>query len=360
MTLSSKFSLFFSIVVAFVAAETNWAWGGVQVSADGSTIYAYQYKNAGFVFRSRDSGKSFNQLDQDTASGYWGEGGIDANGTTIILGSTNAGGVIESLDGGETWHDVQSLPSYSDVHMYSAMAINDDGTEMYAGVSNSGPLFRKSGQGAWRRLNVPDKIPRNSVTCNSIDISKDGKNIYVADDDTESEILTSSDHGDTWSRIQVTNDESKLYPYSVAVAKEDPRTMVVGLTDFGLTTGALFVSTDAGQTFQDLRAQTQAIPFLSVRVSGDGKYMLAGSSNLWGSDSTPAEQRGKLFLSSDQGATWDTIELSESLPQGFDVSMSRDGKIMVAVGSARNQTKMFISNDYGQSWADADDRFHYD
>ena len=43
MTLSSKFSLFFSIVVAFVAAETNWAWGGVQVSVDGDAELAANY-----------------------------------------------------------------------------------------------------------------------------------------------------------------------------------------------------------------------------------------------------------------------------------------------------------------------------
>ena len=73
-------------------------------------------------------------------------------------------------------------------------------------------------------------------------ISKDGKSVYVADDNTESEILTSSDHDDTWSHIQVTSDAT-LYPYSVAVAKEDPRAIVVDLTDFELTAGALFVST---------------------------------------------------------------------------------------------------------------------
>ena len=190
-------------------------------------------------------------------------------------------------------------------------------------------------------------------------ISKDGKSIFIADDDTESEILTSSDHGDTWSHIQVTSDAT-LYPYSEAIAKEDPRAMVVGLTYFELTSGALFVSTDAGQTFQDLRAQTQALPFASVSISGDGKYILAGSINLWGSDSTPDEQRGQLFLSNDQGATWNTIELSKSLPKGFGASMSRDGKIMVAIGSSRDELKMFISNDYGQTWADADDRVHFD
>ena len=135
---------------------------------------------------------------------------------------------------------------------------------------------------------------------------------------------------------------------------------MVGLTDFELTSGALFVSTDAGQTFQDLRAQTQALPFASVSISGDGKYILAGSINLWGSDSTPDEQRGQLFLSNDQGATWNTIELSKSLPKGFGASMSGDGKIMVAIGSSRDESKMFISNDYGQTWGDADDRVHFD
>lgn len=355
----ATFSFFVSLVAfAVVAADMDYAWGGVQVSADGSTIYAYQYKNGGNAYRSLDSGKSFHVLDYDAVSGYWGSGAIDANGTTILLGSTNAGGVIESLDGGDTWHDVKSLPKYSSVHMYSAMAINDDATVMFAGVSNAGHLFRKKGQGEWKPLQVPDKIPRNSVTLNSIDISKDGKNIYVADDDTESEILTSSDHGDTWSKIRVTKD-AELYPYSVAVAKEDPSTMVVGLTDFELETGALFVSTDGGQTFNDLTAQTQALPFASVCVSCDGRYILAGSSNLWGGDETPAEQQGHLFLSNDRGATWKTIELSRSFPKGFEtLSMSRDGKIMAAIGSDFGITEMFISNDYGQTWADTNNRIH--
>ena len=363
----ATFSFFVALVaVAFVAADIDYSWGGVEVSADGSTIYAYQYQSAGSVFRSRDSGKSFHELDVYVASGWWGVGAIDANGTTIILGSTNAGGVIDSLDGGETWQDVESLPSYSQVHDYSAMAINDDATEMFAGVTNSGHLFRKKGQGEWKPLQIHGEF-WNSVWCTSIDISKDGKNIYVADADIESEILTSSDHGDTWSYIRVTNDDSDLGPYSVAVAKEDPSTMVVGLSDFGLRTGALFVSTDGGQTFNNLTAQTQALPFVSVRVSGDGRYILAASCNLWASDKTPAEQQGHLFLSNDRGATWKTIELPRSCPGGVTVlSMSRDGKIMAAIGTASGKemgkqyvSEMFISNDYGQTWADTQDRIHY-
>lgn len=237
------------------------------------------------------------------------------------------------------------------------MAINDDATEMFAGVSNSGHLFRKKGQEDWKPLHIPDKIPRNSVTLNSIDISKDGKNIYVADDDTASEILTSSDHGDTWSNIRVTND-ANLWPFSVAVAKEDPSTMVVGLTDFELETGALFVSTDGGLTFNNLTAQTQALPFKSISVSCDGRYILAGSFNI---RCAPADQQGHLFLSNDRGATWKTIELSRSLPCGFSSSsMSRDGKIMAAIGSDFGVTEMFISNDYGQTWADTNHRIHDD
>ena len=361
----APFSFYVSLVaavvaVAFVAADMDYSWGGVQVSADGSTIYAYQYKNGGSAYRSLDSGKSFHSLDYNAVSGWLGTGAIDANGTTIILGSTNAGGVLESLDGGDTWHDVESLPSYSDVHMYEAMAINDDATEMFAGVSNSGHLFRKKGQDEWKHLQIPGKIPFNSVSCNSIAISKDGSNVYVADDNMASEILASSDHGDTWSNIRVTND-AELYPLSVAFAKEDPSTMVVGMTDFGLSSGALFVSTDGGQTFSDLTAQTQAMPFARISISCDGRYILAGSVNLWGTDKLPWEQQGHLFLSNDRGATWNTIEFPRSLPVGFQrLSMSRDGKIMAAIGEDFSVTKMYISNDYGQTWADTNDRIHHD
>lgn len=352
------FVVLLALVISFGRAE-DWSWGGTQVSADGSTIYAYQYRNGGRVFQSRDRGRTFQVLDDDKASGYWGVGGIDANGTTILLGSTNAGGIIKSLDGGQVWNDVQSLPRYSDQHMYSAIGISDDGKEMYVGASNSGPLFRKRGNDNWEKVKIPNKIPRNAITCFSIDMSEDGQNVYIADFDTASEILVSPNHGDTWSTIQVT-DDSELYPQSIAVAKENKNVMAIGFSDFELENGALFVSTDAGQTFSDVTAQTGALPFEDLSISSDGRYVLASTMNLWGTDSTPPEKRGRLFLSTDQGSTWKTIEVSKSVTQGFTgLSMSRDGNTMIAIGSSRDHTYMFISNDYGVSWANANDRCHY-
>ena len=150
----------------------------------------------------------------------------------------------------QSWHNVKFLPLYSGVHIYSTIVMNDDGLEKYASVSNSGPLFRNKEGDTWERVHIPDKIPRNTITSTSsqsMDISiKDSKNVYAALFFANSEILASYDHGDTWSRIQVIDESLKLYPYSLAVGKEDQSTMVVGFSDSQLKGGALFVSIDAG------------------------------------------------------------------------------------------------------------------
>ena len=260
----------------------------------------------------------------------------------------------------QSWHNVKFLPLYSGVHIYSTIVMNDDGLEKYASVSNSGPVWRNKGGEKWEKCHIPDKLPWNTITTISsqaMDISKDGKNVYAADFNTNSEILASYDHGDTWSSIQVCNESLKLYPYSLAVGKDDQSTMVVGFSDFEMTGGGLFVSTDAGKSFKDVTAQTQSMAFDTVSMSGDGKYILAGSNNLWASDESPPDKQGHLFLSTDRGSTWKKIEFPEQTYKGFfDSSMSRDGKVMVTIGSNDDHIFMFISNDYGQTWANANDR----
>ena len=60
-----------------------------------------------------------------------------------------------------------------------------------------------------------------------------------------------------------------------------------------------------------MTAQTQEVPFPTVSISGDGNYILAGTNNLSGTDSTPPEDQGNLFLSTDRGSIWKTIKFPE-------------------------------------------------
>ena len=99
----------------------------------------------------------------------------------------------------------------------------------------------------------------------------------------------------------------------------------------------LHVSNDHGGQWASIDTGSK-LPVVSVAISDNGTYMLGGGEN------------DKLYLSSDHGHTFKTLDIDQVAGNSFyHVAMSGSGRVMAA-NTTHTSAKLFISTDYGKSW----------
>lgn len=144
----------------------------------------------------------------------------------------------------------------------------------------------------------------------------------------------------TGSLVRITNDfriQQTLSPtgsFRDAALSRDGRVMLVAQADGTSTPGALLRSLDYGATWTTVTGRTTY--WRAVAVSDDGRVMLAGEEGLSLSD------LGRVWISTDSGATWSQALVGESITS---VAMTPDGRRLYAGGSS-----LWRSDDQGGSW----------
>lgn len=100
----------------------------------------------------------------------------------------------------------------------------------------------------------------------------------------------------------------------------------------------LKMSSDYGSNWSDITSQSFSTPELRADLSSDGKYITIGEKT----------NSGKLYVSSDGGASFTLKHTCSSSQQFRGVSMSETGQYQLAVivGGAK-----LVSSDYGQTWS---------
>ena len=197
-----------------------------------------------------------------------------------------------------------------------------------------------SANGGWFLGN--DKITQNQLTLDDSSIgatftvagssqgwygvamSSDGK--YQTATSSGGQIYISYDYGATWTATAT----SQAW-YGVAMSSDGKyQTAVI----YG---GQIYVSSDYGATWAAVATTQQ---WLSVAMSSDGKYQTAGTGN-----------GGSIYISNDYGATWTAATGTSVGGNWRGVAMSSDGKYQTAGMSGGLAAYVYISSNYGATWA---------
>jgi photosystem II stability/assembly factor-like uncharacterized protein len=182
-----------------------------------------------------------------------------------LYGAIEVGGLIRTLDGGETWENLSH-----------GLYMNDDLVDMHgvmASSNNPGTVFSISRAGMW----------------------------------------SSSDHGDHWTHVNLEplNAKGQSYCRDISEAPGDPNTIWVAAgSNFQGDLGVLYRSTDAGMNWERVDTGFDATTTMfGVAFDAHRKgrmYCAANGGQVWGSI--------------DHGETWSAHPLPEGASQVYSLA----------------------------------------
>ncbi len=243
--------------------------GGLLVGTQGTLIY-----------RSDDEGASWRLLNVPLPAGAVQMGfplrvirlTADPGNSKEIYAGLEVGGVVRSLDGGETWRDI------------------------------SAGLMEYVEKDAFKSRIGTDQDQEGMMDTHSIAISpaKPGT-VFLAN---RMGLFRSPDKGDSWAFMDVGRFSPLTYARDVIVSPHDPNTLFAALSVAALSDeGSLYRSTDLGETWSRFDS---------------GVSMESTLMNIGPSPSSPdrvycAARRGQVFGTEDGGATWRTLPLPDGV-----------------------------------------------
>lgn len=245
----------------------------------------------------------------------------------IFIG-TYMSGVYRSTNGGTQWeHVVKGLPfDTSGAPFISSLFCHSNGT-LFTSFTPSGDyhvpsIYRSTNHGdSWERFIADNPAPIHAFAEDS------SGGIYAGSGNGI--ILYSSDNGDHWSSIRMGCDTHSVTAIAVAPNGD----IYAGIND-GCNGSTLFRSTDKGEHWTALGFTAKNVRRINFTSRGDILAITGGRSSMLG-------------LSRDQGATWNNIGKTpvQLGSESRSIIVMPDDRIIIEF-----QGKVYTSSDYGATW----------
>lgn len=223
------------------------------------------------IYRSDNGGESWRRLPIIEPAGMVKMGfpcriirlAADPNNPDELYAGLEVGGVIRSLDGGETWNDcTRELLKFTEQEHLKSQLVSDTEIE---GMMDSHAL--------------------------SVSAARRGM-VFLA---TRMGLFCSPDRGETWQEMEIWRHSPLAYARDIQVAPHEPNTLYAALSDAALgRAGAIYRSQDLGQTWKRFdHGLTVRSTMMTVAPSRQDAKVVYG-----------ATRKGQVFGTLDGGATW--------------------------------------------------------
>jgi len=292
-------------------------------------------------------------------------GASQTDGDVLYAAYTNS--LFKTTDGGLTWRSVREWHT-----RVAALAVDpSDGNRIYVGGTGEG-LFRSDDAGSSYVQIAPGYLTLGSVAANGNVVAYASLQ-FDGISGTISRIHRSSDRGVTWASYEIPAN----FWTAILLDGSNADTMI------GIGNGAAFRSLDGGVSWQDvtLSAFTPA-PYVqggiiisttvALLATSNGIYRTTDGGDTWSrvysaasistivADPTAPDayvaapgafgSGGSLVRSTDQGASWSTLNALPSEMRHGMFAMRRNSSSQFVIA---NDDNIFVSNDAGSTWAEA-------
>ncbi|MCK9393245.1 bacterial Ig-like domain-containing protein [bacterium] len=173
--------------------------------------------------------------------------------------------------------------------------------------------------------------------------SSDFSRIYYHGGTGSNTIYGSSDFGTTWSTAsQPQGSATSYYFEGLAASGNGSRLLAGSSSGIDLDLGRLFVSSDYGATWTETQPSGNVtVVWSRLAISNDGSKMYAAGYN------GPGYSGWHIYLSTNYGTTW--TELT-GIQRWLSFDISTNGAYVYASNATEN--KLYKSSDYGTTWAE--------
>lgn len=307
---------------------------------DSDTIYAGTTLG---LFKSPDGGKTWRHLSFEQVN--WMV--FDPGAPRTLYLATEYAGILKSMDSGETFRPVNT--GFAN-HRLSQ--ITSDGKHLYASSTYEGlyggVFVSNDGGLEWSlRANEEALLGRNlhSLTASP----SDGTLLFAASEDA---ILKSADGGKTWSTVPAPRIPPRFSPRRQGhppTAASAGRTRIHALRAVDLDKGTLdklvlFAGTDAGL----FRSSNLGTTWEQVKAAGlTGIPVLALDAPSSGASRLAARTSSALFISDDEGRTWQPSMLPDSSYYLYDLALPASRDVAILAATSRG---LLRSQDEGAHW----------
>lgn len=295
------------------------------VAASGSTTFTVVFAPLALGTRTATLSIANDDLDEDPytfaiqAVGTLNHAPQGANNTITVIENKAYG--IPTAAWGFTDPNDSPTNAFNRVKVTSLPAL---GTLTSAGLPVSAGDYVtpvSNGAGVW----TPQASPTGWGS--TLGMSADGTKLYGA---SSGRMYHSYDSGVTWAPD---TDSSRSYRY---LATSADGAKVVGV----VFNGFIYTSTDSGLTFT-ARMTDMTRPWVTVSSSADGVHLVAASGN---------SVSGEVWISADSGVTWTQTTPPDGAAHDFrGIAASASGS-KVVLGAQTG--KIYTSTDYGATWVD--------
>ncbi len=247
-----------------------------------------------------------------------------------ILFAGTLAGVYRSDDRGETWTEISPAGS-REIHEVESLAIDPENPDIvYAGTWHL-PWKTTNGGRSWK--NIKQGLIVDSDVFSIILDPRQTRTVYLS---ACSGIYKSENAGLLFHRIQGIPDEARR----TRVLRQDPENRDVV---YAGTTEGLYKTIDAGRHFRRMTDASVIVNDVFVDPR-DSKHVLL------------ATDRGGVLASRDGGQTFaaSNTGISERKVEALLVDHVHAGRLYAGVVNDKNYGGVFISDDAGKSWRQAD------
>ena len=259
-------------------SETAVVWSLLLHPKDPKILYAGT--EAQGVFRTENGGNNWSQLPVPTPEGYCDIGfpsrtvrmALDPANPDEIYAGIEVGGLLRSLDAGETW--------------------TDSGQDFFRLAAEENPEM-EGGKG-----NVVGMMDTHSVSCSA---AVPGTVFFA----NRLGIYRSDDKGDSWRNIDVGRFSDLTYSRDIQVSRHDPNVLFAAFSIASVSdAGSLYRSTNLGESWSRF----------DHGVSVNSTMMHIGQSAETPDRVYFGARRGQVFGTEDGGKSWREV----SLPEGVE------------------------------------------